>query len=371
MHFELLQSSGNARYGKLQLAHGKVETPVFMPIATTGAVKTLSALDVKALGAEIILGNTYHLHLRPGDPLIADAGGLHKYMNWPYPILTDSGGFQVLSLAKIRKVSEEGVTFQSHLDGRKLTMTPEDSMMIQKNIGSDIAMVLDECLPYPSPYDEVQESIQRTTRWAKRCKEFHEKHVDPERQSLFAIVQGGTYPELRKQSAQELIDLEFPGYAIGGLAVGEPHDKMYETLDATLPLLPKEKPRYLMGVGTPENILEAVSRGIDMFDCVLPTRNARHASIFTSQGMLSIKAARYAKDFAPLDAQCKCSTCQNFSRSYLRHLFSIGEPLAARLATIHNLHFYLELMRNIRESLQKQQFDQFKKTFLDAYLQKK
>lgn len=367
MQFTLQATDGKARRGELKLAHGVVQTPVFMPIATVGSVKTLTANEVSALGAEIILGNTYHLHLRPGDDLVAEAGGLHRFMRWEKPILTDSGGFQVFSLSAIRKMTEDGVEFRSHLDGSRIFMRPEDSMQIQKNLGSDIAMVLDECAPALCDRQYARKAMELTHRWAERCQKWHLENVDPEAQALFAIVQGASYADMRIESAKTLAAMNFPGYAVGGLAVGEPAEVMYEMLDAVIPELPMEKPRYLMGVGTPENILEAVSRGIDMFDCVLPTRNARHGSLFTRNGTLSIKAAKYARDFSPIDPECSCFTCKTYDRAYVRHLFSAGEKLAERLATIHNLYFYLELMRDIRSAIEKGELQKFKSGFLVQY----
>jgi queuine tRNA-ribosyltransferase len=347
VRYELIKeaSDSKARLGKLHTPHGIIETPIFMPVGTRATVKTMTPDELKDLGAQIILGNTYHLYLRPGHKLIEEAGGLHNFMNWDKPILTDSGGFQVFSLGDLRKISEEGVEFRSHIDGSKHFISPEKSMEIQNSLGSDIMMAFDECAPYPSDWDYVKNSLERTTRWAKRCKEAHHK---PDVQALFGIVQGGMYKDLREQSAKEIIDLDFPGYAVGGLSVGESADLMYEVLDYTVPLLPKNKPRYLMGVGSPDYLFEAVIRGIDMADCVLPTRIARNGTVLTSRGKLVVRNAKYSRDFSSLDPECECYACKNFSRAYIRHLFNVDEILGARLATIHNLHFLIKLMENIR-----------------------
>jgi queuine tRNA-ribosyltransferase len=362
--FKILKTSkkSRARLGKLKLAHGIVQTPFFMPIATKASVKTLDSAEVENLGAEIILSNTYHLLLRPGMEIMKKAGGLHKFMNWPRAILTDSGGYQIFSLAKQRKITEDGAIFRSHIDGRQFTLTPELALEIQKNIGSDIAMILDVCAPYPASRKEVEEAVRLTTLWAKRSK----KHP-LRKQLMFGIVQGGVHKDLRLKSAEDLVNLNFDGYAVGGLAVGEPRKKMYKILDYVVPELPKEKPHYLMGVGQPEEIVEAVRRGIDMFDCVLPTRNARHGLIYIFKGKkdnfgqgfyetLHITNEKHKKDFSPLDKNCSCPTCKNYTRAYIRHLFIAGEPLGLRLATIHNVHFYLELMRKIRTAIRKGKF---------------
>jgi queuine tRNA-ribosyltransferase len=332
-----------------------------MPVGTQATVKTLSPQDLRDLGAEIILSNTYHLFLRPGHELIREFGGLHPFMGWDRPVLTDSGGFQVFSLAELRKITEEGVTFQSHIDGgAKHFITPEYAVEIQEALGADIIMAFDECIPFPATRDYAQESLERTHRWAKRCAAAKKDTG----QALFGIVQGGMYPELRKQSADALVDIGFDGYAVGGLSVGETKPVMYEMIDASVPHLPGDRPRYLMGVGTPEDLVEGVDRGIDMFDCVMPTRNARNGTFFTSFGKLVIKNARYERDKGPLDPECGCYTCGNFSRAYLRHLFNAGEVLALRLGTIHNLFFYLSLMRNVRKSIDEGRFREFKKEFL-------
>ncbi|WP_069649387.1 tRNA guanosine(34) transglycosylase Tgt [Caloranaerobacter ferrireducens] len=364
--YELIKESTEckARLGKLHTPHGVIETPIFMPVGTRATVKTMTPEELKGLGAQIILSNTYHLYLRPGHELIKEAGGLHKFMNWDKPILTDSGGFQVFSLGDLRKITEEGVEFRSHIDGSRHFISPEKSIEIQNALGSDIIMAFDECAPYPSDRDYVKHSLERTTRWAKRCKEAHR---NPETQALFGIVQGGMYRDLREQSAKEIMDLDFPGYAIGGLSVGEPKELMYEVLDYTVPLLPKNKPRYLMGVGSPDCLFEGVIRGIDMFDCVLPTRIARNGTVMTSQGKVVIRNAKYARDFGKLDPECDCYTCRNYSRAYIRHLFNVNEILGARLTTIHNLYFLLKLMENIRLAIKEDRLLQYKEEFFKKY----
>ena len=349
--FQVLNQSGKARRGVLKTTHGEVQTPFFMTIGTVGAVKGLIPQEVRDAGGEVILANTYHLHLRPGEEVVQAAGGLHSFMNWDGPILTDSGGFQVFSLAKIRKLTEEGVEFQSHLNGSKIFLSPEKAVEIQHKLGSDILMCLDECPGAHQERDYVEKSLKLTTRWARRCKEFHSKN-EASKALLFGIVQGGMYSDLRKKSARQLTEIGFHGYAIGGLSVGEPNETMYEMLDETLPELPADRPRYLMGVGTPQDILEAVERGVDMFDCVLPTRNARHGHLFTSRGVVRIKGERYKKDFSPLDPECACCTCKNYTKAYLRHLYISGEPLSLRLNTLHNVAYYQNLMRQIREAIQ-------------------
>lgn len=364
--FELIKkdSRTKARLGKITTDHGEIQTPIFMPVGTKATVKTMKTDELKNLKAQIILGNTYHLYLRPGTEVIEKAGGLHKFMNWDRPILTDSGGFQVFSLANIRNIVEEGVEFRSHIDGSKQFLTPEKSMEIQHILGSDIMMCFDECAPYPSSYDYIKNSIERTSRWAERCKEYHN---DKEDQALFGIVQGGMYKDLRKISAQDLVSLDFPGYAVGGLSVGEPLDLMNEILDYTSDYLPENKPRYLMGVGTPDYLFEAVERGIDMADCVLPTRIARNGTLMTSKGRLVIKNAKYKDDFSKPDDECDCEVCQNYSRAYLRHLFNVDEILGLRLATIHNLHFLIHLMEEIRKSIANDYFLEFKSDFYKKY----
>ncbi|MBU0578298.1 tRNA guanosine(34) transglycosylase Tgt [Patescibacteria group bacterium] len=375
--FNVLQKSSKARLGLLQTAHGEIQTPFFMPIATSGAIKGLTMEEIKELGGQIVLSNTYHLHLRPGEDLVEKAGGLHKFMNWDGPILTDSGGYQVFSLSKIRKLKADGVEFQSHLDGSTIFLTPEKAIEIQMKLGSDIIMVLDECPGANEDRKYVEKSLKLTTEWATRCQTFfNEKRrdalqcvstngVEPH---LFGIVQGGMHPNLRKQSAEELVEIGFDGYAIGGLSVGEPNEVMYKMTEATVPYLPEDKPRYLMGVGTPENILESVERGIDMFDCVLPTRNARHGHMFTSQGVVRLKRADYKDDFTPLDPNCDCHTCKNYTKAYLRHLFISGEILSLRLNTLHNVAFYLRLMSDIRKAIKEDRFDEFKEEFLKNYV---
>lgn len=369
--FTLIKTEGRARRGTLTCAHGTAQTPVFMNVGTQGAIKgALSALDLAEIGCQIELSNTYHLHLRPGDKLIQEMGGLHKFMRWDGPILTDSGGFQVFSLASMRKIKEAGVTFASHIDGRKIFMGPEESMQIQANLGSDIAMAFDECVENPAPYDYVKQSCERTLRWLARCKQEHDRlnrlpdAVNPQ-QMLFGINQGGTVPDLRVWHMKEIAALDCDGYAIGGLAVGEPTETMYEIIDAVEPHMPQHKPRYLMGVGTPVNILEGVARGIDMFDCVLPARNARHGKLYTWEGALNIKNEKYKTDDRPIDPTCDCPVCRNFSRAYLRHLFAAGEMLAMRLAVLHNLYFYNNLMARIRQALDEDAFDAFRREYTE------
>jgi len=352
-----------ARLGKLYTSHGTIDTPVFMPVGTQATVKAMTPRELERLGIGIILSNSYHLYLRPGHNLIAQVGGLHKFMGWKGAILTDSGGFQVFSLGKLNKISNEGVFFNSHIDGSKHFINPEKAMEIQMALGSDIAMAFDECTPYPTGKYQVEIAAQRTIQWAKRCKEAHHSLY----QSLFGIVQGGAFKDLRTENANKLVELDFRGYAIGGLSVGEPKLLMYEILDCTVPCLPNNKPRYLMGVGAPQSILEGVIRGIDMFDCVLPTRNARNGSLFTSSGKLSITNAKHKDDLAPLDCKCQCYTCQNFTRAYLRHLYLSKEMLASTLGTIHNLYFMSSLMKNIRLALSKDRLLEFKEEFLSNY----
>ncbi|MFW5782286.1 MAG: tRNA guanosine(34) transglycosylase Tgt [Candidatus Muiribacteriaceae bacterium] len=339
-----------ARTGILETFHGRINTPVFMPVGTKATVKTLSPPELIAEGAEIILGNTYHLMLRPGQEIIDKAGGLHRFMNWGRPILTDSGGFQVFSLSKLNKIDEDGVTFREHIGGNYIRMTPESSMSIQNSLGSDIMMCFDECAPYPADKSYVRKSMHMTHRWAKRCKEAHKK---TETQALFGIVQGGMYKDLRKESAYSLADLDFPGYSIGGLSVGEPLELMREILDHTTDFMPADKPRYLMGVGSPLELIDGVLSGVDMFDCVLPTRLARHGVILTAHGRLNIKNRRFNDDFAPLEKECTCYTCRNHTRAYLNHLFRAQEMYGLRLNTIHNIHFLIDLMRRLRESIDK------------------
>jgi queuine tRNA-ribosyltransferase len=355
--FEILakDSLSRARVGRIETNHGSFSTPAFLPVGTQGTVKSLTPEELTEVGAQVILANTYHLYLRPGHEVIRKLGGLHTFIHWNSPILTDSGGYQIFSLRALRKISEEGVTFQSHLDGSLHTLTPEKVMEIQRLLGSDIAMVLDECIPYPSPYAYAKTSIGLTTRWAKRCLEDRREN-DP---ALFAIVQGGIYRDLREESARNLVPLNFDGYAIGGLSVGEPKEAMKDVLEATAPLLPEQAPRYLMGVGTPQDILEAVRLGLDMFDCVLPTRNARNGTLFTSSGKLSIKQAQYSEDGRPVDDQCGCYTCRHYSRAYLRHLYLAREILSSRLNTIHNLYYYMDLVAKIRKVIGEGRFLDF------------
>ena len=347
-----------ARLGRIETGHGSFSTPAFLPVGTLGTVKSMTPEDLKGVGAEVILSNTYHLYLRPGHETIGRLGGLHRFMHWEGPILTDSGGYQIFSLADLRKISEEGATFQSHLDGSPHFLTPEKVIEIQETLGTDIAMVLDECLPYPSSRDDVKRSIGLTTRWAERCLQSRKK---PE-PALFGIVQGGVYRDLREESARSLVGLGFDGYAVGGLSVGEPKAAMRDVLEWTVPLLPETSPRYLMGVGTPEDILEGVRLGIDFFDCVLPTRNARNGTLFTSSGKMSIKQARYAEDGRPIDETCRCYTCRNYSRAYLRHLYLSKEILSSRLNTTHNLYYYISFMKGIKEALRKGDFLDFYRT---------
>ncbi|MFQ8913830.1 MAG: tRNA guanosine(34) transglycosylase Tgt [Waltera sp.] len=364
--YELIKkdSRTKARRGRVNTPHGPIETPVFMPVGTAGTVKAMKPEEVRDMGAQIILGNTYHLYLRPGHEVVKAAGGLHKFMNWERAILTDSGGFQVFSLGAMRKISEEGVEFRSHIDGSKHMLSPEKSMEIQNALGSDIMMAFDECAPYPADRNYVKNSLERTTRWLKRCKEYHK---NTEQQSLFGIMQGGMYKDLRKQSAEEIVELDLPGYAIGGLSVGEPKEIMYEVMDDCVDYLPADKPRYLMGVGSPDCLFEGVERGIDMFDCVLPTRIARHGMAMTSQGRVNIKNAKYERDFTPLDPNCDCYTCRNYSKAYLRHLFKSDEILSSMLMTTHNLHFLVNTMAGIRKAIEEDRFLEYKKEFYDSY----
>lgn len=368
--YEKKYSDGNARAGIITTPHGAIETPVFMPVGTQATVKAMTKEELETINSQIILGNTYHLHLRPGDDLINDFGGLHKFMNWNKPILTDSGGFQVFSLGDLRKIEEEGVHFRSHLDGSKRFLSPEKSIEIQNNLGSDIMMVLDECPAGMSTRDYLIPSIERTTRWAKRCIEANKY---PEKQGLFAIVQGGIYEDLRDKSFQELYEMDngFAGYAIGGLAVGEPREDMYRILKHITPKLPDNKPRYLMGVGEPLDMLEAVEHGIDMMDCVHPTRIGRHGTVFTKYGRLVIKNKIYYRDDRPLDDNCDCYTCKNYTRAYIRHLFKADEILGQRLATYHNLYFLLKLMDDAREAIKNGKFKEFKAEFISNYTQGK
>ena len=364
--FQILKTEGRARRGVFTCAHGTAQTPVFMNVGTQGAIKgAVSSHDLKTLGCQIELSNTYHLHLRPGDGVVRQLGGLHQFMDWDGPILTDSGGFQVFSLSGLRKITEEGVTFASHIDGRRIFMGPEESMQIQSNLGSDIAMAFDECVENPATYEYAKASCERTARWLARCKAEHDRlnalpeTVNPH-QMLFGINQGATFADLRVWHMQEIAKLDCDGYAIGGLAVGEPAEVMYEIIDAVEPHMPKEKPRYLMGVGTPSNIIEAVSRGVDFFDCVMPSRNGRHGKLFTWEGTVNILNEKYAEDPRPVSESCGCPLCRNYSRAYIRHLFTADEVLALRLAVLHNLYFYNDLLAKIRQALDEDRFDEFR-----------
>jgi len=381
--FELLAQDrdSKARHGRLMTAHGAIETPAFMPVGTQGSVKAVSPRELRELNAPIVLGNTYHLFVRPGIEVIKHLGGLHKFMSWDRPILTDSGGYQIFSLAKLRKISEEGVQFQNHVDGTTAFLSPEIVMEIQAALGSDIAMVLDECPPWPCEYDYAAKSAEMTTRWAKRCKDWHAENVQRptlntqrpaqesaiQRQIVFGIVQGATFEELRQQSAQAIVDLDFDGYAIGGVSVGEPEEEMFRAIESSEPFLPKDKPRYAMGLGTPPQLLEMIGRGTDMFDCVLPTRLARNGTAFTSGGTLNLKNAEYARDKGPIDDHCECTPCREFSRGYIRHLIKAEEILGLRLITLHNLHFYLDLMRQARARIDNGAFGEFRSGFVSNY----
>ncbi|MDD2689064.1 MAG: tRNA guanosine(34) transglycosylase Tgt [Candidatus Omnitrophica bacterium] len=366
MPFDLIHQDkkSNARLGKLTTPHGEIDTPCFMPVGTQGTVKTLSPLELEESGAQIMLSNAYHLFLRPGIEVIKKAGGLHNFISWDKPILTDSGGYQIFSLALLRKVSDDGVEFQSHVDGLKAFFTPEDVIEVQKALGADIIMPLDECVHYPCSKDHAEIAMKRTINWARRSK----AHMaDYDKQMLFGIVQGSTYEDLRKSCTQELAAVDFDGFAIGGVSVGEPRNLIYNIASLAANLLPKAKPRYLMGVGLPQDIIEAVGCGVDMFDCVVPTRYGRNGSAFTSVGKLTIRNSPYIEDFKPLDEKCSCYACQNFSRAYLRHLFNTDEILGLRLVSLHNIHFYLELMRNARDAVAQDRFTEFKKEFLKDY----
>ena len=388
--FELLATDrhSKARRGRLTSAHGEIDTPAFMPVGTQGSVKGVSPRELRELHAQIVLGNTYHLFVRPGLDVIKHFGGLHNFMNWNGPILTDSGGYQIFSLAKLRKITEQGVEFQNHIDGARAFISPEIAMEIQLLLGSDIAMVLDECVPYPCEHDYAAQSAEMTTRWAKRCKEWKEKNAERStlnaqrptskagsinyqlstiNQLLFGIVQGGSFEDLRKQSAQAIVDLDFNGYAIGGVSVGEPEDEMMRAVEWAEPLLPGNKPRYAMGLGTPPQLLELIARGMDMFDCVLPTRLARNGTAFTATGTVNLKNAEFILDKNPIEENCMCDACHQFSRGYIRHLIKGEEILGLRLITVHNLHFYLNLMNQARAEIEKGTFDQFRKAFVAEY----
>lgn len=364
--YELIKTckQSGARLGKVHTPHGSFDTPVFMPVGTLATVKTMSPEELKEIGAGIILSNTYHLWLRPGHDIVKEAGGLHKFMNWDRAILTDSGGFQVFSLSDLREITEEGVHFRNHLNGEKLFLSPEGAMDIQNALGSDIMMAFDECPPYPAEFDYMKKSVERTSRWAERCLQAHAR---PQDQSLFGIVQGGEYEDLRKQSAKDLVSLDLPGYAIGGLSVGEPKDVMNRVLEFTTPLLPDNKPRYLMGVGSPDSLIDGAIRGVDMFDCVLPTRIARNGTCMTSNGRLVVRNAKYSRDFGPLDPNCDCHVCRNYSRAYIRHLVKANETFGFRLTSYHNLYFLIKLMENVREAIRQDRLIDFRHEFFEQY----
>jgi queuine tRNA-ribosyltransferase len=364
--FAVEHTEASARAGRLETDHGAIETPIFMPVGTQGSVKAVEHRELQELGAQIILGNTYHLYLRPGIEVLKKMGGLHRFMNWQLPILTDSGGYQVFSLSELRKITEEGVTFRSHVDGSAHLFTPEKVMEIEHAIGSDIMMVLDECTPYPCEHVYAKKSNEMTVRWAARCQKAHaaSELLYGHRQALFAIVQGSVFKDIRKDSAAALVDLDFEGYAVGGLAVGEPVETMYELTEYCTSMLPSNKPRYLMGVGTPENLLECIERGIDMFDCVMPTRNGRNSMVFTREGRVNLRNAKHRTDAQPVDAECTCYGCRNFSRSYLRHLFQVKEILALQLASMHNLTFYLWLVKEARKNIIAGTFSSWKREML-------
>jgi queuine tRNA-ribosyltransferase len=366
IRYELIKTckQTGARLGIIHTPHGSFETPMFMPVGTLATVKTLSPEELKEMGAGIILSNTYHLWLRPGHDIVEEAGGLHQFMNWDRGILTDSGGFQVFSLSQFRRIEEEGVYFRNHLNGDKLFLSPEKAMEIQNALGSDIMMAFDECPPYPATYEYMKKSVERTSRWAERCLKAHKR---PNEQGLFGIVQGGEFEDLRKQSAQDLVSLDFPGYAVGGLSVGEPKDVMNRVLEFTTPLLPANKPRYLMGVGSPDSLIDGVIRGIDMFDCVLPTRIGRNGTVMTSEGRVVIKNAQYARDFTPLDPNCDCYTCRNYTRAYIRHLIKCDETFGIRLTSYHNVYFLIKLMEQVRQAIREDRLGDFREEFFERY----
>ncbi len=371
--YRLICKDGNAKRGEVTTVHGTIQTPVFMNVGTAAAIKgAVSTMDLKEIGTQVELSNTYHLHVRPGDKVVKQLGGLHKFMNWDRPILTDSGGFQVFSLAGLRKIKEEGVTFQSHVDGRRIFMGPEESMQIQSNLASTIAMAFDECPPHPATRQYMEDSVARTTRWLHRCKAEMDRLNSLEdtinkQQMLFGINQGGTFHDIRIEHAKQITDLNLDGYALGGLAVGESHDAMYEVLEKTVPYLPVDKPTYLMGVGTPANILEAVERGVDFFDCVYPARNGRHGNAYTNHGKMTLLNAKYELDDRPLDEGCQCPTCKHYSRAYIRHLLKAKEMLGLRLLVTHNLYFYNKMMEEIREAIEQQRFAEYKKAKLAGF----
>ena len=362
--YKLIKKSGKARRGEITTPHGTIQTPVFMPVGTAGTVKAMKPETVEGLGAEIILSNTYHLFLRPGHDVVKHAGGLHKFMNWKKPILTDSGGFQVFSLGDLRKITEEGVEFASFIDGSRQMLSPEKSIEVQQALGSDIMMAFDECAPYPAERDYVKPSMELTTRWLRRCKD---AWTNRESQALFGIMQGGVYRDLREKSAQDIVDLDLPGYAIGGLSVGEPKELMCEVLDYAVDLLPENKPRYVMGVGTPDYLFECVERGIDMCDCVLPTRIARNGTAMTSHGTINIKNAKFERDLSPLDEECDCYVCRNYTKSYLRHLFKAKEILSSMLLSEHNVYFLIKTMADIRKAIEEDRFEEHKEEFYKKY----
>nr|WP_200883359.1 tRNA guanosine(34) transglycosylase Tgt [Planococcus sp. CAU13] len=362
-HIKTCRQTG-ARLGIVHTPHGSFETPAFMPVGTQATVKTMSPEELKAMNAGIILSNTYHLWLRPGNDVIKEAGGLHKFMNWDRPILTDSGGFQVFSLSEFRNIKEEGVHFRNHMNGDKLFLSPEKAMEIQNDLGSDIMMAFDECPPYPATHEYMKSSVERTSRWAERCLEAHAR---PQDQGLFGIIQGGEFEDLRKQSARDLVSLGFPGYAIGGLSVGEPKDVMNRALEFTTPLMPADKPRYLMGVGSPDSLIDGAIRGVDMFDCVLPTRIARNGTLMTSTGRMNIKNAVFKRDFRPIDEKCDCYTCKNYSRAYVNHLIRADETFGLRLTSYHNLQFLLNLMEQVRQAIREDRLGDFREEFFEAY----
>ena len=367
-----IDSHSNARRGRLTTAHGEIDTPTFMPVGTQGSVKGVSPRELHELNAQIVLGNTYHLFVRPGLNVLKHFGGLHNFMNWDGPILTDSGGYQIFSLAKLRKITEQGVEFQNHIDGARAFISPEIAMEIQTLLSSDIAMGLDECVPYPCQYDYAAESAEMTTRWAKRCREWKQRNAEMARPELadsmlFGIVQGGTFEDLRKESAQAIVDLDFAGYAIGGVSVGEPEEEMMRAVERAEPFLPGNKPRYAMGLGTPPQLMELIAHGMDMFDCVLPTRLARNGTAFTAAGTINLKNAEFILDKNPIEENCACDTCREFTRGYIRHLIKAEEILGLRLITLHNLHFYLNLMNQARAEIERGTFDQFRKAFAAEY----
>lgn len=366
IRYELIKTDKQtgARLGRVHTPHGSFDTPTFMPVGTLATVKTMSPEDLQSMDAKIILSNTYHLWLRPGEDIIQEAGGLHKFMNWDGAILTDSGGFQVFSLSDMREITEEGVHFRNHLNGDKLFLSPEKAMHIQNALGSDIMMAFDECPPYPATHEYMKASVERTSRWAERCLKAHQR---PDVQGLFGIIQGGEFEDLRRLSAQDLVSLDLPGYAVGGLSVGEPKDVMNRVLEFTTPLMPSNKPRYLMGVGSPDSLIDGAIRGIDMFDCVLPTRIARNGTCMTSQGRLVVRNAKYARDFGPIDEQCDCHVCRNYSRAYIRHLIKCNETFGFRLTTYHNLYFLVKLMEQVRQAIREDRLGDFREEFFEQY----